>query len=205
MDPDGPAIQAVVKWCRSGFDGHRSALNEALWVIEQSAKGFDWPLTWEASVLMACIDGFEKTGSPHLIDLFLYVHSDSHINVSLVALDLAHRAAIIRRNRDGLYPSQKKGFEYLRRTLAMRLTERLCEGGASLGDASRLAASYIVSSRGSLGPLKASTVEKWCEGLPTRLARGNLSDERKERGREVLLLLRDGVSDLAARDTGERR
>ena len=74
-----------------------------------------------------------------------------------------------------------------------------------MGEASKLAAAYITRFNPSLGPLKASTVEKWCEGLPTWLEGQGLTEEEKARGREYIAWLKDKLDDGPEQDAGERR
>ena len=202
MQPDGPAVKAAVDGSYAYLDWQRRAVAEALAQI----KGPDWETIWEASVLTACIDGFQETGSPHLVDFFLYVHSDARIEVPEAALDLAHRAAFVRHSRDGNYPSQqKKGLDYLRKNLAQGLVRRLCEGRATLGEASKVAAAYIVAFSSSLVPLKASAVEKWCQGLPTKLRKESPPEALIKHGRQLLAYLKSELSALPMVDPGERR
>ena len=63
MEPDGQAIKAVVDWCQSNLDGHRLAVAEALGVVEKRL-GRDLARNWEATVLVACVSGFEEQAAP---------------------------------------------------------------------------------------------------------------------------------------------
>ena len=173
---------------------------ESLSPLETRQQSVDF---WAVVMILECCFGMMEKDDPHFGDIALLLNDCSTKKHTEIVLDIAYYAAYLRNGR-GVKGSYKRSWSYIRNRTAMMLVRMTVADGATLGDAAVLVTGVMNRWIPVLNAMKASSLEKLCQGIPADVTQNSIPFPCTRPG-EFAEYLRTEAPPLDLRLRGERR